>query len=100
MAWRTLGMVSERLYKPISLRDRTTSEMIHYDANACFDKSETIFVEGEIDMERARTLREWATYKLKIGDQEEAIRMWQDARDIFAKLGADMEVQRMTDLPR
>jgi predicted ATPase/class 3 adenylate cyclase len=99
MAWRTLGMVSEQLNKPISLRDRTTREILYYDANACFDKSETIFAEGEIDMERARTLREWATYKLKRGDREEAKKMWREARGIFAKLGANMEVQRMMKLP-
>jgi class 3 adenylate cyclase/predicted ATPase len=100
MAWRTLGMVSEKLNKPISLRDRATREIIHYDANACFSKSETIFAEGEIDMERARTLREWAAYKFKTGDQEEAAKMWQEARDIFAKLGADTEVQRMNNRPK
>ena len=99
MAWRTLGKVSEKLGTPISLRDRATREMIHYEANTCFSKSETIFAEGEIDMERARTLREWATYKLKTGDQEEAAKMWQEAREIFAKLGADMEVQRMSNPP-
>ena len=92
-------MVSEKLDKPISLRDRATREMIYYDANACFSKSETIFAEGEIDMERARTLREWATYKHKRGDREEATKMWQEAREIFAKLGANMEVQRMMKLP-
>jgi class 3 adenylate cyclase/tetratricopeptide (TPR) repeat protein len=100
MAWRTLGMVSEKLDKPIHLRDRATWEIIYYDANTCFSKSETIFAEGEIDMERARTLREWATYKFKTGAQEEATTMWQEARNIFAKLGADMEVQRMSNLPK
>jgi tetratricopeptide (TPR) repeat protein len=99
MAWRTLGTVSERLDQPIRVRDRATRQMIDYDANTCFAKSEAIFVDGEIDMERARTLREWALYKLKTGDQEEATRMWQAAREIFANLGANMEVQRMTDLP-
>ena len=99
MAWRTLGTVSERLDQPIRVRDRATREIVHYDANTCFAKSEAIFVEGEIDMERARTLRAWAMYKLKTGDQEEAHRMWQEAREIFARLGANMEVQRMTDLP-
>ena len=99
MAWRTLGMVSEKLDKPVRLRDRATREIIHYDANACFSKSETIFAEGEIDMERARTLREWATYRFKTGAQEEATKMWQEARDIFSKLGAEMEVQRMNNLP-
>ena len=99
MAWRTLGTLSERLNQPIRLRDRATREIIHYNANDCFAKSEAIFVEGEIDMERARTLRAWAMYKLETGNQEEATRMWQEAREIFARLGADMEVQRMTDLP-
>ena len=99
MAWRTLGMVSEKLDQPIRLRDRATREIIPYDANACFGKSEEIFVEGEIDMERARTLREWATYKRKTGKAEEATRMWNEAREIFARLGAEMEVQRMTNLP-
>jgi hypothetical protein len=32
-------------------------------------------------------------------DQEQAEKMWREAREIFAKLGADMEVQRMADLP-
>jgi class 3 adenylate cyclase/predicted ATPase len=99
MAWRTLGMVSEKLDRPIRIRERSTWEIRHYDPNACFSKSDAIFVEGEIDMERARTLREWATYKLKTGAQDEATSMWQEARDIFAKLGADLEVQRMTNLP-
>lgn len=99
MAWRTLGMVSEKLDRPIRLRDRATWEIIHYDANTCFSKSETIFAEGEIDMERARTLREWAAYKFKTGNHELATKMWQEARDIFAKLGAEMEVQRMANLP-
>ena len=88
-----------KLDQPIRLRERATREIIHYDANACFGKSEEIFVEGEIDMERARTLREWATYKLKTGNAEEATRMWNEARAIFARLGAEMEVQRMTNLP-
>jgi class 3 adenylate cyclase/predicted ATPase len=99
MAWRTLGMVSEKLDRSIRLRDRATWEIIHYDANTCFSKSETIFAEGEIDMERARTLREWAKHLFSKGETEQASKLWQEARDIFAKLGADMEVRRMTNLP-
>jgi tetratricopeptide (TPR) repeat protein len=99
MAWRTLGMVSEKLGKPISLRDRGTREIVHYDANSCFSKSETIFAEAEIDMEKARTLRQWSKHLFSAGETERATKMWQDARTIFAKLGADLEVQRMAHIP-
>jgi class 3 adenylate cyclase/predicted ATPase len=99
MAWRTLGMISEKLDQPIRIRDRATWEIVQYDANDCYSESESIFAEGEIDIERARTLREWATYKFRTGSQQEATKMWQEARDLFAKLGAEMEVQRMGKLP-
>ena len=95
MAWRTLGLVCQKLGKPISLKDRKTRQIIEYDARACFSKSESIFAEAEIEMERARTLREWARYEFRNDKKEDAVKMWQDARDIFAKLGAEMEVQRM-----
>ncbi len=97
MAWRTLGMTCEKLDRPLSLRDRETRQMINYDARTCFNKSERIFAEAEIESERARTLREWAKYEFKIGNQEQSTRMWQEARAIFTKLGAEMEVQRMRD---
>ena len=99
MAWRTLGMVSERLGKPIRLRDRETRRFRDYDAEACFAKSESIFAEAEIDMERARTLREWAKAAYRIGNQDRADKMWQDSREIFARLGAEREVQRMAHPP-
>ena len=99
MAWRTLGMASDKLGKPFRLRDRETRQLVDYDAQACFRKSEQIFAEAEIEMEQARTLREWAAYILRTGDPEEATNMWQRARDIFAKLGADVEVERMANLP-
>ena len=98
MAWRTLGMVSEKLAKSISIKDPETRQTVTVDAEACFRKSEQIFAHAEIEMERARTLREWARHAFHIGDQEQGANLWQQARDIFAKLGADMEVQRMDDL--
>jgi tetratricopeptide (TPR) repeat protein len=99
LAWRALGMVSEKLGKPILIRDRETLKLMDYDTEACFVKSEQIFAEAEIDMERARTLREWAKSALRVGDQDRAEKMWQESREIFSKLGADMEVQRMANLP-
>ncbi|HEX9838874.1 MAG TPA: adenylate/guanylate cyclase domain-containing protein [Anaerolineales bacterium] len=94
-AWRVLGKVSEKTGKPISLRQTGLGELIDFPAEECFRKSVEIFAETEIEGERARTLREWARYEFKTGNKQRAAKMWQDARNIFAKIGAEMEVQRM-----
>ncbi len=49
--------------------------------------------------ERARTLREWAKYELAHGDKARGAAMWQEARELFARLGVELEVERMTILP-
>lgn len=99
MAWRTLGLVAEKLGKPISLRDRQTREMIDYDIEACFGRSTKIFADAEIEMEKARTLREWAKTSFRAGNLEQGERLWHESRQIFARLGADLEVQRMEAPP-
>jgi len=99
LAWRTLGMISEKLGNPIRLKDRETHKFIEYDMETCFAKSVKIFAEAEIEMERARTLREWSKSSFRSGNQEQAEKMWQEAREIFERLGADMEVQRMAVPP-
>ncbi|HLF75008.1 MAG TPA: adenylate/guanylate cyclase domain-containing protein [Anaerolineales bacterium] len=96
-AWRSLGMVAGKTGNAILIKERKTRQPVDHDARACFAKSEKIFAELEIDGERARTLREWARYEYESGNKERAAKMWQEAQDIFAKLGADMEVQRMND---
>jgi len=78
---------------------RKTWQAIEYDARACFSKSGGIFAEAEIEVERARTLREWARHEFKTGNKEQGTRMWQEGRDIFSKLGAQMEVDRMNNPP-
>lgn len=98
MAWRTLGVICDRTDDVVRFSDWETREMGEYDAATCFDRSVKIFVEAEIEMERARTLREWARHEFKRGNREEALKMWKEARDIFAGLGAEMEVGRMKDL--
>lgn len=99
MAWRTMGMICDRTGDVVRFSDWETHEMGEYDAVTCFDRSVKTFVEAEIDMERARTLREWARHEFKRGSKEDALKMWDDARDIFTELGAQMEVGRMKDLP-
>ena len=98
-AWRVLGLVTGKTGKAIRIKDRQTGESAEYDARACFTGSEKIFAEAEIHGERARTLREWARYEFKSGDKERAAQMWAEAKNIFTRLGADMEVQRMQNFP-
>ena len=98
-AWRALGLVTARTGEAIRIKDRATGESGEYDARACFARSEKVFAEAEIHGERARTLREWARYEFQSGDKERAAQMWEEAKNIFTRLGADMEVQRMQNLP-
>jgi tetratricopeptide (TPR) repeat protein len=99
MAWRTLGKLCDKTNDVVRFPDRETRQMNEYDAEACFSKSTAIFVESEIELEHAHTLREWARYKFKSGDKDQGKKMWQEAKDIFSEMGAQMEVERMKDLP-
>jgi predicted ATPase/class 3 adenylate cyclase len=98
-AWRVLGMVSEKIGEPIRLRETGLGELIDFPAEVCYHKSVEIFAKAEMEGERARTLREWAKLAFKAGNQEQAANMWEQAREVFARLGADLEVQRMGDSP-
>jgi hypothetical protein len=73
--------------------------MGEYDAETCFSKSAKILTDAEIEVERARTLRDWAKYKLNSGDHEQGRKLWEEAREIFSELGARMEVERMNIPP-
>ncbi len=98
MAWRTLGMICDHIKDVVRFSDSETHLMREYDAETCFSKSVKVFADAEIDSEHARTLREWARYEFKRGNKEQGAKMWQEARDIFARLGAQMEVDRMNEL--
>ena len=98
-AWRVLGMISARTGKPVSLRKSGLSNPDDYDAEACFSKSAQILAEADIQGERARTLREWARYEMTRDNQKWALELWEEARLIFEGLGANFEVERMTELP-
>lgn len=98
-AWRALGKISELTDKPVRIRLTGLGDLVDFSAAACFQRSVEIFTEAEIEGERARTLREWARYEFKKGNQKDAEKMWQEALAIFVKLGAEMEVQRMSSAP-
>jgi len=98
-AWRAIGLVAAKTGKPIRVRVKGEGGPVEYDARACFTKSATIFDEAEIHGERARTLREWASYEIRSGNREKGESLWQEARDLFVTLGAQREVERMSSLP-
>lgn len=90
-AWRALGMVLARAARPIAIGEKT------YDAAACFAESVQIFTEMGIEGERARTLRVWARYEMGHGYLARGKAMWQEARDLFVRLGMELEVERMKE---
>ena len=99
MAWRTLGRICAATNDVVRFSDWETRKMGEYDAETCFGKSAAILVEAEIEVEHAHTLREWAKYKFQSGDKEQGTRMWNEAKEIFSELGAQMEVERMGSPP-
>ncbi len=94
-AWRVLGRVAARLPEPIAVEDAGMGQTHPYAAAACFAESLRICTETGMEGERARTLKAWATYELQQGDKARGAVMWQEARKTFARLGADLEVERM-----
>lgn len=99
LAWRTLGVICSKTNKALSFSDWETHEKRDHDAETCFGKSLQVLTDAEIDSERARTLREWARHEFVRGNQPEGARMWQEAREIFIRLGAQMEADRMGEKP-
>jgi tetratricopeptide (TPR) repeat protein len=95
-AWRVLGLISSFQGEPV---EAVPGEDVPYDGEACYSESLRICDEGNLDGEKARTLRAWARHKLAQGDHLEGEKLWQEARDIFARLGAVLEVERMAQLP-
>jgi predicted ATPase/class 3 adenylate cyclase len=99
MVWRTMGKICAATNDVIRFSDWETHKMGEYDAETCFSKSAKILTDAEIEVERARTLRDWAKYKLNSGDHEQGRKLWEEAREIFSELGARMEVERMNIPP-
>ncbi len=80
-AWRTLGKIAAQSDSPIDINGQA------YDAGACFAKSEQVFKETGIRVERAFTLETWAKYELEHGNVRRGEQMRQKARITLAQLG-------------
>ncbi len=101
-AWRVLGRVASALEET----ERQTGEpqrsvMVdgrQCSAQDCYAASLQVFVEMGAASEQARTVRDWAADELRSGDYVEGQRLWQEARDLFVRLGLVREVERMDQL--
>ena len=100
MAWRMLGMVCSKTNDTVQFSDWETHEKREHNAESCFEKSIQILTDAGIEAERARTLREWARFELQHGNKESGEKKWNESRDIFVELDAQLEVERMKDLPK
>jgi tetratricopeptide (TPR) repeat protein len=96
-AWRVLGRVSAA-YNPQTEGIPVVVDGKECSAHACYAASLQIFVEMGAASEQGHTARELASYELEHGERREGIRLWQEARDLFARLGLEMEVERMDRL--
>ena len=90
-AWRVLGIVASRSSAPVGVEGETR------DAAACFGESLAIFTRIQMEAERARTLRDWARHELAHGDPTRGRKLWNEARDTFARLQMTLEVESMNE---
>jgi tetratricopeptide (TPR) repeat protein len=98
-AYRALGMVAKELGTPVAAQDGDGANADPCSGEDYFEQSLRVLEPESNARERARTLREWARYELRDGHTEQGSRMWKQAREIFNQLGAEMEVERMAQMP-
>jgi tetratricopeptide (TPR) repeat protein len=92
-AWRVLGQVAAQLKQTLTIE--VGDEKRQCDARACFIESQRICDETGMEGEKALNMRAWARYEIMHGDEGRGLQLWQEAREIFARLGADREAERM-----
>lgn len=79
-AWRALGLVIAKS------KNRTLQDTQQQPAE-CFAESLRVYQESGMIAERAKTLKAWAEYELQQGDRAKGEAMWQEARELFERLG-------------
>lgn len=88
LAWRVLGALATR--SDIDIAQRSISPRLQpfvTNPAACFSESIQAFSVAGLQAERAQSLRAWADYERRRGDQAHAATLQQQAQDIFAQLG-------------
>jgi tetratricopeptide (TPR) repeat protein len=99
MAWRVLGQVATCFPEPIFIPTDEENQPHLYSAERCFLESERISRETGMEGEQAHTLRAWARYEIEHGDFARGATMWEQAREIFTRIGAAMEATAMAAMP-
>ncbi len=97
-AWRTLGLVAAFRQAPVVVPTGEESSE-PFAAAACFEHSLEVYTRIGMEGEQGSTLRSWATYELEHGDRARGEEMWNQAREIFTRLGAQHLVEAMASLP-
>jgi tetratricopeptide (TPR) repeat protein len=97
--WRVLGQIAAATGKKVSEEEKSEKGTPKRSAEDCFKESFEMFTNFGMENERALTLRAWARHALAAGDRAEGERMWNEAREIFTRIDADMEAARMAELP-
>jgi tetratricopeptide (TPR) repeat protein len=84
-AWRILGMAIAQLAEPQG-------------ALPCFTESVRLLSEAGSMIDRARSMREWASYELRSGDRVRGRDLMEEARAIFAQAGLSYELAQMPEI--
>lgn len=93
-AWRTLGVVGAGITFPLIVNERAVTP------EYCFDEGLNVAIEHQLPFLEARIRRSWSLYELERGNEEFGAELWVQAREQFMDLNADIEVDRMTVMPR
>jgi tetratricopeptide (TPR) repeat protein len=95
-AWRVLGRIAARLGRPTALQ--VTSD-VTYSASDCFIRSLQKFTDSDNRREQAVSLWEWAKYEFGQGDRALGQVLWQEAREMFARLHLPLMIDQMETNP-
>jgi class 3 adenylate cyclase/predicted ATPase len=91
-AWRVLGNLASSLGEPLEI---PVGSIGIYDAAALFANSLEVSESVESDADKAKVLASWAIHDLRRGNEDQSARVWEEAREILAGLGADREIERV-----
>jgi tetratricopeptide (TPR) repeat protein len=99
-AWRALGRIRARVPKRAHPEAGAgpAPELPETAPPHCFGESLRVFRLINAHGEQARTLRAWAEYEMEQGDLEPGRRKLHEAREIFLRLGARLEVAATENL--
>jgi hypothetical protein len=92
-------MVSKKLGRAVAVAIGQEEQPGPCHGDELFSESIRVLKEGDMEGEQARTLREWARWELLGGNREHGEALWAEAREIFGKLGATVEYDRMAQFP-